>query len=426
LSKKRSVLIFLLVSAVYVSPAHADCWWAFGITSSNGQTVFLPEVNFPTYDSAIENAIAAQQLERCSLPGLPDMPDVVQYSQGENVPGSVPTNATRNLFVNKPDLTCEYKAVQAMNVTYFWYTLPYLRTAFPQCKPAATLIQLSRYDGSFEDNSIIDKVEPGAIGGPGEPDALLLAKVVNENGAVIPGVGIELRLDVIANGGGHFHDDETRHRSYAGALSVIDEGTGSVSKDGKTLTGNTGTTGLVFGFNGPTFPNNPAGTHEITGTCTDRACTQAGPTRISVEVSDLTPVTASPSNLWTLIGETATHPENHYLTTTALQNLTALASAYRSRFPAAPPLRLNDASLEKGGLFDLYPAFTAWNVPHSEHRRGWVIDIQANGTTGSIPAANFNGFRRILRGLGMTWVEETLNTSNGHFHVRLLGAGFAQ
>jgi len=92
-------------------------------------------------------------------------------------------------------------------------------------------------------------------------------------------------------------------------------------------------------------------------------------------------------------------------------------------------LQLNDASLERGGVFDIYWANPDtgesrtdwWTPPHAEHRRGVVIDIQANGLGTAIPQRNFKEFERLLEKQGMTWNPEKLNQSGGHYHVRLLG-----
>jgi hypothetical protein len=101
--------------------------------------------------------------------------------------------------------------------------------------------------------------------------------------------------------------------------------------------------------------------------------------------------------------------------------LIALANYYHADFPNDPPLQLNDASLERGGLFDLPPLYPAWNPPHKGHRKGVVIDIQANGTSAAMPQRNFKAFEKLATELNMTLWPENLNKSNGHYHVRLLG-----
>ncbi len=274
-----------------------------------------------------------------------------------------------------------------------------------------------------QSSTFITSVEPGAVNGPNTNDtAILVAKAYDRNNQPVADVAIELKTDVLANSGGHQHDDSSRHANYAGTLSPVGGANGTVSDGGKTLTGNTVTSGLLFRFTGPAFPGNPAGNHTVTARCTDRLCKQQGPNQMWVGVRDLVEIPASTSLApWNLIGETVTHPKNHYLTGGATLKLIALASYYHAMFPNDPPLQLNDASLERGGLFDLYPDKPAWQSPHFEHRRGVVIDIQANGAANAIPERNFEAFKLLMRRLGMGWDPELLNQSNGHFHVRLLG-----
>ena len=141
------------------------------------------------------------------------------------------------------------------------------------------------------------------------------------------------------------------------------------------------------------------------------------------------------SGFWNLYGDTGIHPAGHYLAGDALGKLMDLARLYKQvYFPLnTPVLQLNDASLERGGVFDIdWVSQDAqgnviarrtewWTPPHSEHRRGGEIDIQANGTATAIPQRNFTEFHELLRRQGMTWVPHTLNRSGGHYHVRLLG-----
>jgi hypothetical protein len=130
------------------------------------------------------------------------------------------------------------------------------------------------------------------------------------------------------------------------------------------------------------------------------------------------------SGFWELIGDTTIHPAGHYLNGDAFGMLIDLARLYKQvYFPFSQVLRLNDASLERGGVFDIDIAgrTTFWTPPHAEHRRGVVIDIQANGSVTAIPQRNFADFEYLMKyRLGMTWNPEKLNQSGGHYHVRLL------
>jgi hypothetical protein len=113
--------------------------------------------------------------------------------------------------------------------------------------------------------------------------------------------------------------------------------------------------------------------------------------------------------------------------------LIPLAAYYHDKFPNDPVLQLNDASLVRGGLFDIYSWVDEngvvhtrstdpwWTPAHKGHRKGLIIDIQANGTNTAIPQRNFIAFEDLMQRLGITANRENLNQSGGHYHVRLLG-----
>ncbi|MDQ7057034.1 MAG: hypothetical protein Q9N62_00635 [Ghiorsea sp.] len=66
---------------------------------------------------------------------------------------------------------------------------------------------------------------------------------------------------------------------------------------------------------------------------------------------------------------------NHYLRQTSLNRLIKLQQAYATKYPSRGGLRINDASLPKGGKFEV---FTLWGpdwVSHKTHRRGVDVDI---------------------------------------------------
>jgi len=98
-----------------------------------------------------------------------------------------------------------------------------------------------------------------------------------------------------------------------------------------------------------------------------------------------------------------------------------LAELYRARFPNDPELRLNDASLERGGLFDIkYPARTQWwTPPHKTHRRGSDIDIRANEFvhTDAVPHRNYFEFEEIAIDVGCKAGMHSEFTTNQHYHV---------
>ena len=117
---------------------------------------------------------------------------------------------------------------------------------------------------------------------------------------------------------------------------------------------------------------------------------------------------------WSLVGSTTAHPDNHYLTSRALVGLAELAALYRRFDPTAPLLHLNDASLERGGLFDIRGN---WQFPHETHGRGTAIDVRANAATGAIPPANYSEFIQLAQDVGGRAAIHNPGTTNQHFHV---------
>lgn len=132
---------------------------------------------------------------------------------------------------------------------------------------------------------------------------------------------------------------------------------------------------------------------------------------------------------YALIGQDDYHPKNHYLKPEAIGRLQQLAYLYRRRFPNDPPLHLNDAGPERGGLFDIYwenpqkgtKRTVWWTPPHHEHRRRTVIDIRANDAPGAIPVRNWTSFLEIASRLGIEAAIHSPGTSNQHYHLRLMG-----
>jgi len=110
---------------------------------------------------------------------------------------------------------------------------------------------------------------------------------------------------------------------------------------------------------------------------------------------------------------TSQHFENHFGTQALLTAIQTIAASYSS-LHAGIRLRINDMSLEFGGLFD---ANNNWNVPHREHRKGINGDI---GTTG-IDSENqcVSLAERDLRSLirEKTGIDPLRETDPPHFHI---------
>lgn len=269
---------------------------------------------------------------------------------------------------------------------------------------------------------IIDLQGPGGTSGaladvePGAPVTTLRARVTCA-GQPAGGKRITLAADVTAYSGGHQHDQGRRPQH-----------TGTVSFNGSDTTDANGE--VAFTFTAPV----PAGDHTITARCTDGSCgTTTG--SVWVGIKGLEPIipASDPATgpLYVLIGQDAYHPSNHSLTPAAIGRLQQLAALYRQRFPNSPPLHLNDASLERGGLFDIYwrnpqtgtQRTVWWTPPHFEHRRGTVIDVRANRAMGAVPNEPRvrSWFETTIRNLPGSFLLESLGTSNEHYHIRLMG-----
>jgi hypothetical protein len=188
---------------------------------------------------------------------------------------------------------------------------------------------------------------------PGKSTTTLRATVYDSNNQPVPNVNVRLEAAAETNSGGHRHQ--------------LQRPPGSVSPA-------SGTSPLSFSFNAPAV----SGDHTITARCTDRDCgSDTG--KVWVGIKDL--VHIPPSGYWNLIGDTSIHPEGWYLTGEALGKLMDLARLYKQvYFPFAGPLQLNDASLERGGVFDIdWAKYDTsgniterrtewWTPPHREHR----------------------------------------------------------
>lgn len=261
------------------------------------------------------------------------------------------------------------------------------------------IVRLSQADGSLIDGTILDKIEPGK-------EATLVANVYDQNEQIVPNVNVRLEVDVVENSGGHHHHANRPKGDLGGA-----------SPNQHIITGNTGAGGLAFTFTAPA----PAGDHQITATCTDRTCTPEGPDTVWVGTKGLIPLPAT--SVYVLIPNADTaHPNNHYMTSLAAFRLTALASLYHGTFPDDPLLHLNDASLERGGLFDYKARFgQPWVPPHNTHREGDIVDIRANPKIKpetAIPEENFADFIDLAERVGGAAGIHSPGTSNQHFHLK--------
>ena len=76
-----------------------------------------------------------------------------------------------------------------------------------------------------------------------------------------------------------------------------------------------------------------------------------------------------------LIGDKPEHPINHFGTQELIADLQTIANQYVQLNPGVR-IRINDISLEYGGLFDINKD---WSPPHKSHRLGTNADISIWG-----------------------------------------------
>lgn len=264
---------------------------------------------------------------------------------------------------------------------------------------------------------------------PAQRTQPIFAYVYNGNtGAAVPDASVEIAATVSEKSGGHAH----LASRPKGDLIAIAPHTGKSGDDG-VLKGTTAANGeMLFQFKAPVV----AGDHGITARCTDRDCGEASGA-ILVGHKGLQSLTTS--SVYRLVGMKDAHPDNHYLTLTAASRVAVLAAFYQAKYPSQAVLHLNDASLERGGIFDIYPeASPNWKDPHLQHCRGTVIDVRANGVDGALNITSDNDpMIQEIKDLGAIvgadprWeVPKVTNPATGqkeerwdlrHFHTKLMG-----
>lgn len=139
---------------------------------------------------------------------------------------------------------------------------------------------------------------------------------------------------------------------------------------------------------------------------------------IFVRVDGLFSLGSGPDHV--LIGQTSSHPDNHYGTASANTGLLLIASAYRSEFypsgqiPEDEKVAYNDMSLAFGGKFDLFNRWESTNSQHGEHREGINCDTRSN----NIPTPRWARLNQIFRDNGSTRTHDETGTQAPHWHLR--------
>lgn len=266
------------------------------------------------------------------------------------------------------------------------------------------------------------------------------------------GAKVTIKADVKQSSGGHDHtDDLHRPKGYLGNNQSVALCDPNAVQPQACITGTTDDKGQ-FSF---TFTSTEvSGEHAVIATC-DVCGGNQDQANVTVKVAGLVSLPANSTD-YVLVGRTTTHSDNHYLTASAKIVAEQLARQYHKRFPTAPLLHFNDASLKEGGAFDIctgqettggcatatYHGYVplcqlqpngsyscAWSRPHAEHRRGSVIDVRANNIVPgagnyatSIPSRNEKIFLDLAMKLQIgTGKPHSPTSSNRHWHIRLLG-----
>lgn len=110
---------------------------------------------------------------------------------------------------------------------------------------------------------------------------------------------------------------------------------------------------------------------------------------------------------YALIGQTSSHPQNHYGTENTLYSLLDIAGVYYETEKGT--LRINDISLEWGGLFDIK---ANWSTPHKSHRTGKNVDV--DDVTAEGKAVTARSLEKVIKKLKS---NITILSEGNHFHL---------
>lgn len=114
---------------------------------------------------------------------------------------------------------------------------------------------------------------------------------------------------------------------------------------------------------------------------------------------------------------TSLHFRNHYGTTGLIQAIRNIAASYDS-LNSGVRLRINDMSLEFGGLFDIGNKWmTGLKEAHAEHRIGESADIGFKGIDRENVCINVN--KQELIRLIRSYTAGTTKTHDDHYHIRI-------
>jgi len=389
----RSVALYIVI--ILPTPAagteYADCW-----------ILFPSNINDPSV-SIYPSATAALDVR---------MADIIQHKDPSIIEIVVLDDTVRSFFLGIPtSVQRNFKSIFSNEVVFSAIVVDRIQVCDFFCHPWVEekcgstknryVVKLSPQNGSAETQTILGSAEPGAM-------VQLLARVYDQNDKIVPNARVQLQVNPVAKSGGHDHDDANRPK---GSL-------GGPAPTAYIVEGNTGQNGFSFTFTAPEV----AGDYKIIAKCTDgKNCPQQGADTVWVGLKGLIPL--QPLSVYVLIAPNADdfHPNNHFMSSLGSERLAVLAALYNGKFPNDPVLYLNDASLERGGLFDISAKRgSPWTAPHRAHRLGTNIDVRANpesNPTTAIPSENFEDFEALAQIVGGTARLEYKGTDNQHYHL---------
>ncbi|MEO6553987.1 MAG: hypothetical protein ABIO96_05510 [Nitrospiraceae bacterium] len=233
-------------------------------------------------------------------------------------------------------------------------------------------------------------------------------------GQVIPNRKITVEPVRIPDTGGHPESNHTSGRS--------------TTKDGAydQTVGNTGSDGLQFRT---TYTSGEvAGEIEVKLACFNPdgvTVSSTGSLFVHVRIEGLVPLPDSdPTYVFEGNASTNTHQDSHYVRPETLPKVLNLANMFFAE--RGKIIRINDASLVWGGLFD-YPG--KWLPPHASHRVGEEFDVdntKEQKGTGTVPDGpdwkpeDREELLAIARSsaVGLVQIREIAASEASHYHFR--------
>ena len=228
-------------------------------------------------------------------------------------------------------------------------------------------------------------------GNDNERNVMRFIITVTQNNQPIPDYEIQTSMQFIQGTGGHNHTNNEFPTESLGTLrntNTEQEGVGMLT----TQTGEDGR--IEIEYTASAF----SGQFEITVESTSHNSSLNG--ALTVKVPNLLLFQGNGS--YQLTGATGAHSDNHYIANQqAMESLLNTANAFAiASWNSTGQMRLNDMSIEWGGIFDITGE---WEVPHSSHRTGRNVDIENISSVDTTVV--INGNERTIRVFNEDWIR---------------------